>query len=135
MSAVVLYANTANSRRPNTNSMPPFGSIAHSCAQPSRIPGHSARIRDHSTDPLPAPVAPAIRTCVPSNRSSHGIPRSVTPSGSASRSGTSGTGSAGMGFTSGSRRVKSSQIRPGRSTRTRQSSAPKVCASWAVTAS
>ena len=52
--------------------------------------GNMARTRPHSSEAFPAPVAPAIRTCVPCSRTSQGRPSSRRPTGSALRSGAAG---------------------------------------------
>src|SRR5262245_31535446 len=70
---------------------------------PSRSAGPMARRREPSTDPLPEPVAPAIRRWLPRSRSRHGFPSSWRPTGSALRSGISSAGSAGTISASGSR--------------------------------
>src|SRR5438270_136696 len=56
--------------------------------------GNMARTRPHSSDALPAPVAPAIRTWVPWSLTSQGSPSSRLPTGSAFRSGIAGVGRA-----------------------------------------
>ena len=54
-----------------------------------------ARTRPHSSEAFPAPVAPAISTCVPWSLTSQGRPSSRRPTGSAFRSGRSGIGTGG----------------------------------------
>ncbi len=79
------WTNRANIAAPGASSIPPFGSTLQTCTQPSRIAGATARMVDQITEPLPEPVAPATRTCVPSSRSLHARASSRTPTGSASR--------------------------------------------------
>ena len=74
-----------------------LGSSAQTWAQPPRMAGSRARTADQITEPLPEPVAPAIRTWEPSSRSSHGAPSSRQPTGSASGLTTWSTGSAAIG--------------------------------------
>ena len=114
--------------------MPPLGSIAHTCTDPSRMHGPNARTSDHSTDPFPDPVAPATRTWEPSSRSRHGDPFSHRPMGNAARS-TPVDSSAAPEWTRLVRPslwVNSNQIRPGRATTTRTRCTSKVCASCVV---
>ena len=87
-----------------------------------------ARTSPHSSDALPAPVAPAIRTCVPWSLTSQGSPSSRLPTGSALRSGLAGIGRAGTRTARASRRMNSSTTAPDRADRTRHSIAPNPCA-------
>jgi len=68
-----------NKAAPRPNSMPPLGSITHSRTQPARIAGATAAISDHTTLPLPDPVAPAIKMCWPDTGNRHHRPASVKP--------------------------------------------------------
>ena len=80
--------------RPNASSIS-LGSAASTRTSPACISGNMARIRAHSSDALPAPVAPAISRCVPCRRTSQARPSSRLPTGSAVRSGWAGMGRAG----------------------------------------
>ena len=60
-------AKRANRARPGPSSMPPLGSMAQTCTVPAAMAGHRPRISDHSTEPFPAPVTPATRTCEPAD--------------------------------------------------------------------
>ena len=90
--------------------------------------GNMARTRPHSSEALPAPVAPAISTCVPWSLTSQGSPSSRLPTGSAFRSGVAGIGRAGTRAARASRRMNSSTTAPDLAVRTRHSSALNPCA-------
>ena len=103
-----------NIRAPGVSSIPPLGSTAHSCTDPSRTPAARPRTSDHSTEPFPAPVAPAISTCVPSSRSAHGSGAepsglSATPTTTRDGSARSGTGTAGC---TGARQSRAAEVQP-----------------------
>ena len=97
--------------------------------------GSSARISDQITEPLPAPVAPAISTCVAASRSRHGEPSSHWPMGSPARSASPVIGSAPIGSASVSARTSSSTTTPGAAPRIRHSRAPNACARFSARAS
>ena len=122
-------AKRANRARPGPSSMPPLGSMAQTCTVPAAMAGHRPRSSDHSTDPLPAPVTPATRTCEPATRTRQGVPSSTTPTGTASRSTVLGTGRAGTTAARGSWWASSMLMRLGPVTRTRPRPAPRV---WAM---
>ena len=94
--------------------------------------GNMARTSPHSSDALPAPVAPAIRTWVPWSLTSQGSPSSRRPTGSAFRSGLAGMGRAGTRAARASRRMNSSTTAPDRAVRTRHSIAPNPCARFSA---
>ena len=91
--------------------------------------GNMARTRPHSSEAFPAPVAPAISTCVPCSRTSQGSPSSRLPTGSAFRSGCGGD-RAGRGRGRPGRRGGRTPAppRPDLAVRTRHSMAPNPCA-------
>ena len=117
--------------RPNASSIS-LGSAASTRTSPACISGNMARIRPHSSDALPAPVAPAISRCVPCSRTSQARPSSRRPTGSARRSGWAGMGRAGTMAARASRRTNSSTTRPDRAVRTRHNMAPNPCARFSA---
>ncbi|SKW63895.1 Uncharacterised protein [Mycobacteroides abscessus subsp. abscessus] len=62
MVSVASWVNTVNRGAPAPSSMPPLGSMTHNRTSPVFTAGAMPAINDHSTEPLPAPVAPAIST-------------------------------------------------------------------------
>ena len=111
--------------------MPPFGSTAHTITNPASINGASPARMDQITDPLPAPVAPTTKTCVPSSCSRQiaavlgpGNRETVAAAGprQARTAGRSSRGGRGQGATAPAHA-------PGAGTvRMRQSRVPNVCA-------
>jgi hypothetical protein len=81
----VWWQNIENIGAPAPSSMPPLGSITHNRTRPVLTCGASRAISDHSTEPLPAPVAPAIRMCWPKTGSCHQVRISVIPTRTAAR--------------------------------------------------
>ena len=58
----------AHSGCPAANSIPPLGSTTHNSTSPTRTPCPRERTIDHSTLPLPAPVAPMMSRWFASSR-------------------------------------------------------------------
>ena len=91
--------------------------------------------RRQITDPFPAPVAPTIRTWWPTSCSRHTVPSSASATGIPAVRQSGGGSNGGTRSSSGSliRNHSSTRCRRLRTVRTRQSSAPKVCASRSAT--
>lgn len=100
MVPVALWVNTVNMGAPAPSSMPPLGSMTHSRTRPVFTVGAIPAISDHSTLPLPAPVAPAISTWWPSRGTCHQWRFSVIPIGTARNS--TAVVDVGMGRSTGS---------------------------------
>lgn len=136
-SAPLVHTSLWNGPGARPSSMPPLGSIPKTFTCPARIAGARARSTAHITEDLPASLTPATRTCRSRSRSSHDRPVSVRPITTRARStSVPGSGRQGTvrGLARGSAWMRSSQIRRGRSTRTRQERAPKELASSSATA-
>jgi hypothetical protein len=57
----------------------PLGSIPETRTHPSRMAGAMDTSGHHRTEPLPAPVAPAVRVCPPASGMCQSWPYSVRP--------------------------------------------------------
>ncbi|SHT41825.1 Uncharacterised protein [Mycobacteroides abscessus subsp. abscessus] len=128
---VASWEKNENIGAPGPSSMPPLGSITHRRTRPVLMSGAKPAVSDHSTEPLPAPGAPATRMLWPSTGTRHRPPFSVTPTAIADRftaAPTTGLGNA-TGCASESPRITVMRIWPGSVAAMMMRSALKAAAS------
>lgn len=76
---------------PISTSMPRLRSIPHNRTSPAADAGARPAVTPHSGDPFPAPEDPTTRVCSPATRSTHGVPSSHRPIGTAAVNTSRGT--------------------------------------------